>query len=270
MPALPRHIRPNHRVCTSAAIALTLLAWVAAPVIAQETRPDTPGRHGRPAASSSTDVKSDPYPLATCPVSGQKLGSKGEPVVKTIEGREVRFCCGGCIARFEANSAAYWQKIDKEIVKEQMPFYPLMACPISGETLGGMGEPVDYVYNNRLVRFCCKGCLPKFLENPAPTLKKLDEAVIAEQGKHYPVTTCLVSGETLGEMGGPVERVYDNHLVRFCCKACIRDFEQNPAKFLGMLDEAWEKQGGPQKPGHAKDHDDDDHGRGHGHEEHGH
>ena len=191
------------------------------------------------------EIKSDPYPLDVCPVSGDKLGSMGDPVVKTYGGREVRFCCGGCIKKFEADKDAYWKKIDKEIIETQLPFYPLTECLISGGKLGSMGDPIDHVYNNRLVRFCCNGCLPKFNKDPKATLEKLDEAVIKQQGEHYPMTVCLVSGEALGgDMGEPVERVYNNHLVRLCCKGCIKEFEKTPATFLSALDDAWKKQGG--------------------------
>ena len=33
----------------------------------------------------------DPYPLTTCPVSGEKLGEMGPPVVYLHEGREIRY-----------------------------------------------------------------------------------------------------------------------------------------------------------------------------------
>lgn len=200
-------------------------------------------------ADPTKEIKSDPYPLETCPVTGKKLGSMGDPIVKTYDGREVRFCCGGCPKKFEADKAGYWKKIDADIVKAQMAFYPLTTCPISGEELGGMGESIDYVYNNRLVRFCCKDCVKKFEKDPKPTLAKLDAAVIKQQAEHYPVATCVVSGEAFGgDMGDPIDLVYNNHLVRFCCKGCIKKFEKEPAKFLGTIDAAWKAQGGLPKP----------------------
>ncbi len=190
-------------------------------------------------------IKAAPYPLDTCPVTGNKLGAMGDPVVKEYDGREVRFCCPACIKKFEADKAGYWKKIDEQIVKSQMDFYPLTTCPITGEELGAMGDPVDYVYNNRLIRFCWKACVPKFLKDPQATLDRLDEAVIKQQKEHYPLTTCVVTGEALGgEMGEAVDHLCNNHLVRFCCKGCIKKFEKEPAKFLAMLDEAWKRQGG--------------------------
>ena len=63
--------------------------------------------------------------------------------------------------------------------------YPLTTCVVSDETLGDMGAPVDYIYKekgkpDRLVRFCCKMCIPKFEKDPAKYLKKLDEAAAAK------------------------------------------------------------------------------------------
>lgn len=62
---------------------------------------------------------------------------------------------------------------------ESAPAYPLQTCVVSGEKLGAMGDPVDYMHEGRLVRFCCKGCIGKFKADPQTYLKKLDEAAKA-------------------------------------------------------------------------------------------
>jgi len=181
----------------------------------------------------------DPYVLPTCPVSGGLLGSMGEPVVRQYDGREVRFCCAGCIGKFDADQAQYFAKIDAEVVALQRASYPLETCVVSGEKLGSMGEPVDHVFKNRLVRFCCAGCVPKFEKEPGKFLAKLDGAVVEKQQADYPLDTCVVSGEQLGgSMGEPVDHVVANRLVRLCCKGCIRDLEKDPMKYLSKLDEA--------------------------------
>lgn len=237
----------SHFIATGA-VVLASLSLAALPAMAQHSGHDSApaaAPHTQPRNDPAKEIKSDPYPLDTCPVSGEKLGSMGDPIVKVYDGREVRFCCGGCVKKFEADKQKHWKAIDEKIIEAQMPFYPLQTCPIGGGELGSMGEPVNHVHNNRLVRFCCKGCLPKFNKDSKPTLKELDEAVIRQQGENYPLQTCLVSGEALGgDMGGPVERVYGNHLVRLCCKGCIKEFEKSPAKYLTALDDAWRAQGG--------------------------
>jgi YHS domain-containing protein len=116
--------------------------------------------------------------------------------------------------------------------------YPLDTCPVSGKKLGSMGEPVDYLHDGRLVRFCCKGCIKRFQAEPEKYLEKLDAAAFAKQKKDYPLDTCVVSGEKLGSMGEPVDYLHDGRLVRFCCKGCIKGFHKDPEKFLKKLDAA--------------------------------
>lgn len=56
----------------------------------------------------------------------------------------------------------------------------------------------------------------------------------------YPLTTCVVSGEKLGDMGEPYVFQYEGREVRFCCKNCKKDFLKDPAKYLKKLDDAAE------------------------------
>jgi len=232
------------------------------------THAPTPAEHAQPARPS------DPYPLTTCPVTGEVLGSMGDPIVKDYDGREVRFCCGGCVGKFEAAQDKYWATIDEQIVQEQLPFYPVTTCVVSGESLGESGEDtaINYVYRNRLVRFCCSDCVEEFLKDPEPTLAKLDAAVIQQQRDGYPLQTCLVSGEELNAMGGPIEIVIGNRLVRLCCTGCEADLRATPLEFLPILDKAWAEHGMPEatdkipEAGHDEHNTNGAHG---GHEHHG-
>ena len=52
------------------------------------------------------------YPLDTCVVTGEKLGSMGKPYRFTHEGKEVQFCCKSCMPKFKKDPAKYIQKID--------------------------------------------------------------------------------------------------------------------------------------------------------------
>ncbi|MFC5457700.1 YHS domain-containing protein [Prosthecobacter fluviatilis] len=53
--------------------------------------------------------------------------------------------------------------------------------------------------------------------------------------KPYPLKVCLVTGNDLDSMGGPVSTVYNGQEIKFCCKPCLRKFEANPAKYLSKL-----------------------------------
>ena len=68
----------------------------------------------------------------------------------------------------------------------------------------------------------------------------LHTARAADEAKKdtYPLTTCVVSGEKLGEMGEPYVMQYEGREVRFCCKNCRKDFLKEPAKYVTIIDEA--------------------------------
>ncbi len=179
------------------------------------------------------------YPLDFCIVSCKKLGEMGEPDVVQREGREIRFCCAGCEKKFDADAKTYLKKIDDAIIAQQKPIFPTDTCVVSGDKFGGeMGKPIDYVFNNRYLTLCCRDCVADLVKDPAKALAKLDEATIAKQGKEYPLETCPVSGEKLGKMGKPVDYVFAGRLARFCCKGCLKDFEKDPIKYMGKIDEA--------------------------------
>ena len=180
----------------------------------------------------------DPYPLSTCPVSGEKLGSMGDAIVRSYDGREVRFCCKGCVGRFEKARETYFAKIDQEIVKSQRDLYPLKECLVSGRKLGSMGAPIEMVVGNRLFLLCCAGCKSKLQKDPAGYFKKLDAAVVRAQSASYPLETCLVSGKRLGSMGQAKELVVANRLVRLCCAGCVKKFRKDSVRYLVQLDAA--------------------------------
>lgn len=56
--------------------------------------------------------------------------------------------------------------------------------------------------------------------------------------KPYPLNTCVVSGQKLGEMGAPFVYEHEGREIKFCCKGCLKDFKKDPAKYLKMIDEA--------------------------------
>lgn len=60
-----------------------------------------------------------------------------------------------------------------------------------------------------------------------------EKAKVASLVSSYPLSTCFVSGDPLDD---PVDALYGDRLLRFCCKGCLRSFNKNPAKFLPRLD----------------------------------
>lgn len=64
------------------------------------------------------------------------------------------------------------------------------------------------------------------------------EEIAAKPADTYPLTTCVVSGEKLGDMGEPHVIVHEGTTVKFCCKSCLKDFNEDPAKYIAMIKEA--------------------------------
>jgi YHS domain-containing protein len=62
-----------------------------------------------------------------------------------------------------------------------------------------------------------------------------------EKKGEYPLKTCVVSDEKLGEMGKPYVLKHEGREVQLCCESCKKDFNKNPAKYLKKLDAAGKK-----------------------------
>lgn len=199
---------------------------------------DTQHSHAQdtsPAATQPAAAKvGDPYTLSTDPVTGKALGNS--PLVHQHDGRELRFTDQESLEAFKQDPARYLSAVDRQLTQQQLPRYPSDTCLMTGGKLGGMGEPVNHIYRNRLVRFCCAGCVAGFEKEPAKHLSKLDAAVIQKQKSSYPTDTCVVSGDKFGgDMGEPVDVVIGNRLIRVCCSGCVTNLLATPATYIEKL-----------------------------------
>lgn len=221
------------------AMCLGTAVW-AAPAWAQHDHHDDDAHattepaaaHGEADGPASMSV----YPLTTDALTGEPLGDT--PVRVEHEGRELRFANQANADAFAKDPAPALKRLDQRIIEAQAASYPVTTCPISGARLGSMGEPVDRVYGNRLVRFCCGGCPAAFEEDLQANLKKLDADSLAAQRQAYPLETCVVSGESLDAMGKPVEALVNGQLVRFCCSHCKKEFAEAPGMYLQKIEAA--------------------------------
>lgn len=71
---------------------------------------------------------------------------------------------------------------ESEIIAKLRPSYPLKTCIVTGDELSP--DAIDFLYRtagkpDRLVRFCCDGCIDDFKAEPAKYLKKIDDAAKA-------------------------------------------------------------------------------------------
>ena len=82
---------------------LTLVVLAAIAITScSKTEPETP-------SAGSPETKA--YPLTTCVVSGEALGSMGDPIVYDHNGTTVKFCCRSCIKDFQAEPDMYLAKL---------------------------------------------------------------------------------------------------------------------------------------------------------------
>ena len=63
-----------------------------------------------PTAEETAAAK--PYTLDVCIVSGEKLGSMGEPITIVHEGQEIKFCCDSCPPKFKKDPAKFLGKLE--------------------------------------------------------------------------------------------------------------------------------------------------------------
>lgn len=125
------------------------------------------------AADKAFKLKVKPYPLDTCVVSGEKLGTMGDAVVLTEGDQEIQLCCKSCKKDFDKGKKAALAKV--EAAWKNVKAYPLDGCIVSDEKLDP-AKAVGVVAEGREFRLCCKSCLKDFKKDTAKFVKKFDEA----------------------------------------------------------------------------------------------
>jgi YHS domain-containing protein len=91
----------------------------------------------------------------TCPVSGVLV----DPAVYLdFQGQRIYLCCDKCAAELRRRPEKYFGRIEAEgVTLENIQ----VACPVSGRTLGEMGETVTTTYKGRTIKLCCTSCIGK-------------------------------------------------------------------------------------------------------------
>lgn len=108
---------------------------------------------------------------------------------------------------------------------------PQTTCPVTGKSIDKATSPHLDIQGQRIY-FCSKECARKLKADPETFFGKLASSGVELENIQ---TTCPVSGEKLGSMGESPSLSYKGRTVRFCCKACIKDFQADPARFLAKL-----------------------------------
>ncbi len=103
-----------------------------------------------------------------CPVSGQPLGSMGEPVKVQVGDNEHAFLCCNACTRGKID-AGYWQTVLDNLAAAQG------TCPV-------MDQPVDSsmpftTVKGRRIFVCCPPCIKKIEADPEKFIAELDARI---------------------------------------------------------------------------------------------
>lgn len=107
-------------------LSLTTFLFLALPILAligcgpKDEHPHVAGNDDKATtqagASKAESAKaSTAASIDWCIVSGEELGSMGDPVNYKYDGREIQFCCKSCVKQFEADPAHYIAKLDSAL-----------------------------------------------------------------------------------------------------------------------------------------------------------
>ncbi len=94
---------------------------------------------------------------------------------------------------------------------------------------------LNYLQTSVLIVACISGLQASAAD------KKADKADSKAAKDTYPLKTCLVSDEKLGDMGEPFTFKHEGKDVKLCCESCKKDFTKNPTKFMKKLATAEKK-----------------------------
>lgn len=102
-------------------------------------------------------------------------------------------------------------------------------CPVSGQELGKMGEPIKVAAGGQTVFLCCKGCQGKQINAKHWTtiLTRLAKA----QG------TCPIMGKKVDSSNKSF--VLNGHRVFVCCPPCIDKIKADPKKSLNKIHDSY-------------------------------
>lgn len=211
-----------------------------APLAPPETRPtiaDPGGAAAGPPARVEAAAESrdgDAYYLGVCAACDALLGTKGETITRIIDGRDLRFCCAACRERWTAAPVECAARLDRIMIADQLPHYPLKTSIVSGRPLGD--RPIDVILGNRLFRLADESERAALASDLPRRLDALDRAVIAAQAPSYGMPTkCPVQGDIL-DSDTPIDIVVANRMIRVCCMRCVRMVRAHPSQYLPMIE----------------------------------
>jgi len=99
-----------------------------------------------------------------CPVTGNQLGSHGQPVKVKVGEEAIYLCCAGCASG--KIKPEHWATIHANFAKAQG------ICPVMGNALPQGAKWT--IVQGRIIYVCCPPCLKKIADDPATYVGKVD------------------------------------------------------------------------------------------------
>ncbi len=187
-----------------------------------------------------------------CPVMEKNLPAN--PKWTVVKGQIVYICCPPCTKKIQADPNKYLAKVDSYYEaalkapagnsitsptkpaqtganvtpsnRDQLKVAVQRICPVSGNRLGSMGDPIKVKAGEMDLYLCCEGCKDGKVNNEH--WATIYGNIARAQG------ICPVMEKELPP--NAKSAVIDGQLVFVCCPPCTKKIEQEPAKFLGKID----------------------------------
>lgn len=171
----------------------------------------------------------------TCPIMGKPVDASMKSTI--VNGQQIFVCCPPCIPKIEADIKGSLAKVKSSYVSylakerqansDQLHAQAQGICPVTGDKLGSMGDPIKVKVGKEEVAFlCCKSCLGKQIK--AEHWKTVQTNLAAAQ------KTCPVMGKPID--ASMKSTVINGRKMFVCCPPCIEKMEADPAAYVAKLD----------------------------------
>ena len=96
-------------------------------------------------------------------------------------------CAAGLLSLSSPIDDSKLTPAEQEIVKAELPSYPLTTCLVSKRALDSGDGPFDLIVNGHLFRVCCPGCEGTARAKAEELRAAIERAVISAERSHWPL-----------------------------------------------------------------------------------
>ncbi len=149
----------------------------------------------------------------------------------------------------------------EQVRRDQLRAAVQAICPVSGEALGSMGDPIKVQVGEETVFLCCKGCLGKQI--------KPEHWATIHSNYATAQRICPVMKKNLPK--NPKWTFVEGQIVYICCPGCDKKIIADPQNYLRAIDDLYASALSAKGNAPQADHSGHDHsGSGHSHAGSGH